>query len=204
MKAVDVYRELRSFGRPVITTEDVALRLRMQRSAASWTLARLEKAGLVTRLRRGLWSTDPRIDPLALPEYLTAPSPSYVSFQSALYLHGMISQIPQVIYAASLAQTRKVRTTVGTYSIHQLKPEFFGGYETVREGVRLATPEKALLDVLYLAAARSRMFARLPEIELPRGFDERKARQWLRVLPLYRRTMVSRRLEAVLSGSRSA
>ena len=45
----------------------------------------------------GLWATDLSLDPLRLPEYLTAPLPSYVSFQSALFFHGMISQIPNVI-----------------------------------------------------------------------------------------------------------
>ena len=58
--------------------------------------------------------------------------PAYVSVQSALYLHGMISQIPHVIYVASLARTQRVATTIGTYSIHQIAPEFFGGYRTDR------------------------------------------------------------------------
>ena len=43
-------------------------------------------------------------------------------------------------------------------------PDFFGGFETLREHLHLATPEKALLDVLYLTTARSRLFAALPEV----------------------------------------
>jgi hypothetical protein len=95
-------------------------------------------------------------------------------------------------------------TTAGTFSIHRLKPGFFGGYETTAQGVRLATPEKALLDALYVAAARSRLFARLPELELAPAFDEKTAREWLRRPPRYRRTMVGRRLEQILAESRSA
>ncbi len=70
-------------------------------------------------------------------------------------------------------------------------------------GAWLATPEKALLDTLYLAPARSRLFARLPEIELPRGFSAQRARKWLRRMPVGpRRTMMARRLEDILAGRR--
>lgn len=66
--------------------------------------------------------------------------------------------------------------------------------------VKMATREKALVDVLYLAAARSRLFARLPELELPRGFDVRECRRWIARIPaLYRRTMVTSRLDALLA-----
>ena len=92
----------------------------------------------------------------------------------------MVSQIPEVIYVASLARPRKVRTSLATFSIHRLAPRFFGGFETVEpSGVRLATPEKALLDTLYLAPARSGLFAHLPEVELPEHFDWDRVAYWV-------------------------
>jgi predicted transcriptional regulator of viral defense system len=203
MRAIDAFVELRAFGRPVLTTEDAALRMRTTLSAATRTLQCLAARGLIARLRHGLWAVDPSMDPLVLPEYLTAPLPSYVSFQSALYFHGLISQIPQVIYVASLARTRRVTTTFATYSIHQLAPELFGGYETTEANVKMGTPEKALVDLLYLAAARSRLFAALPEIELPATFRLRECRRWICKIPAeYRRTMVTRRLNALLANAR--
>jgi len=101
---------------------------------------------------------------------------------------------------ASLAQTRRVKTTLGVFSIHRLAPTFFGGYETLNDsGVRLAAPEKALLDILYLGPTRSRLFAELPEIEIPRSFDKRKALAWIaRIPPGPRRTSVERRLDRLL------
>ena len=39
-------------------------------------------------------------------------------------------------------------------------------------GVKIASPEKALLDALYLRPARSRLFRALPELELPRTFSD--------------------------------
>lgn len=199
MRAVDAYAELRRFGKPVLTTEDAAVRLRVSISAASRMLGKLAGKGLVHALRRGLWAMQADIDPLVLPEYLTAPLPAYVSLQTALYHHGMIEQIPRVVYAASLARTRRVVTSIATFSVHRLVPEFFGGYDTdLKTGIKIATPEKALLDVLYLAAARSRLFARLPELEVPRKFDLNKCRRWIERIPAaYRRTMVARRLDAI-------
>jgi len=203
VKPLDAYGDLQRFGRPVVTTDDAAVRLRVTTSAASKFLARLQAAGLVVRLRRGLWLLAPKLDPLAFSDYLTAPFPSYISFHTALSLHGMVSQIPQVIYVASLARTGLIRTTRGAYSIHHLAPEYFGGFE-IKEpsGIKLATPEKALVDVLYLSRARSRLFSRLPELELTPKFDEDAAWSWVARIPAPRqRTMVARRLEAALAGT---
>ena len=203
LAATHALGRLLHMGKPVLTTQDAALHLRMSVPAASRTLARLAAAGLVLPVRRGLWSLDRQIDPLRLPEHLTAPFPAYVSLHSALYLHGMLSQIPQVVYVVSLAPTRTVRTRLGVFSIHRLAPRFFGGFETTESGVRLARPEKAVLDALYLGPARSRLFARLPEIEIPESFDWTEARRWVRRIPKGpRRTMVERRLDALLEGPR--
>jgi hypothetical protein len=201
MRAIDAYADLRRFDKPVVTTGDVAVRLRTTVSAASRILSRLASSGLVKPLKRGLWSLRVDIDPLELPEHLMAPYPAYISLQTALYHHGMISQIPQVVYAASLGRTRRIKTSIATYSIHQLTPEFFGGYRTdPGQTVQMATPEKALLDVMYLSAARSRLFARLPELELPRGFSLRECRRWIAKIPAaYRRKMVADRLDAVMA-----
>jgi len=50
----------------------------------------------------------------ALLEFLTAPFPAYVSLQSALYLHGMISQVPALTYAVTLARSRRLATPLGS------------------------------------------------------------------------------------------
>ena len=75
----------------------------------------------------------------------------------------MISQVPAVTYAVTLARTRRFVTLLGTVSLHHVQPRFFFGYEDAgRAGGRLATPEKALVDFLYLTPARSRVFRRFP------------------------------------------
>jgi len=204
MRLVDVLGRLVSLDAPVFTTRDAATRLRVPHGHASVSLARLGAAGLVIRLRRGVWALPNRVDPLALPECLTAPLPAYVSLQSALYLHGMISQIPAVTYAVTLARTRRFVTPLGTVSLHHVKPELFFGYEDAgRAGGRLATPEKALVDFLYLTPARSRLFRALPELEWPKAFRPSVARSIVRrIEPAARRGSVARRLEELLDTRR--
>jgi len=199
LAATAVLGRLRRLGKPILTTGDAAMHLGLTRSAASRALARLEAADLVQPIRHGLWSVETRVDPLRLPEYLTAPFPSYVSLLTALRIHGMITQVPHVIYVVSLAPTRRLRTRVADYSVHRVAPGFFGGFTTTPGGAKVASPEKALLDTLYLAPARSRLFAGLPEVEIPPGFDREAASSWIaRIAPGPRREAVRLRLDALL------
>ncbi len=201
MNAREALGRLRSLQIPAATTADAAAVLGLSTEAASHTLRRLASSGLVTSVRRGLWALSDRPDPLALAEYVTAPYPSYVSLQTALYRRGMIAQIPSMIYLVSLARGDRVETKVGTYSVHHIRPELFGGFEhDAASGTKLALPEKALFDFLYLAPTRGRLFAALPELELPRGFRRSEARAWADRIPSRRsRTMVQRALDEVLA-----
>ena len=130
---------------------------------------------MIVKLSRGKWALARDVNRLAVPELLTSPFPSYISLQTALYHHGMISQIPALTYAVSLARTRRYNTPVGTVSIHHVEPEFFFGYDLNESGiVKIATPEKALVDLCYLSPTRNPLFKKLPEIELPNRFSWNK------------------------------
>jgi hypothetical protein len=128
-----------------------------------------------------------------------------VSLQTALHHHGLIEQIPAVVYVVSLGRTRRARTRFGDFSIHRVAPEFFGGFQVLDSGAKMARPEKALLDMLYLSATRNRLFARSPEIELPPNFDHASAKRWISRItsPQLART-VKRRYEELLGQRKSA
>lgn len=204
MRATVALGRLRSLRVPAVTTADAAVALGLTVTAASQALRRLAAAGLVTPVRKGLWALRESPDALTLADYVTMPHPSYVSLQSALYLHGMIDQIPAATYLVSLGRSARLRTKVGPYSVHQVAPALFGGAVLdPRTGVRLATPEKALVDFLYLSTTRSRLFARLPELELPATFSARAARRWAARIPSPRmRTIVERELDRLLGAQR--
>jgi predicted transcriptional regulator of viral defense system len=131
---------------------------------------------------------------------ISAPSPSYVSLQSALFHHGLIEQIPSVIYAAAPGRPRRVKTPLGTVSFHRLPPELFEGFEITADGAKVATAEKALFDLLYLSPSRSRLFAKLPEIQLPRRFRWAALRRYAaRVKSQGRRTLLLASIERLKS-----
>ncbi len=198
MRATDAYGELLRMNRTIVTTREAAARWQVEQRTAGRRLRALEQAGLVRRLRRGLWALDPNIAPFVAVPYLTAPYPAYVSFWSALSHHGMIEQIPGRISVASLDRARSITTSIGTYTIHHLAPGLFGGYRGSDETGYLATPEKALFDTVYVrTAAGSRAF--FPELSLPRNFEDAQMKEWTgRIEALRLRTLVSRRLREVV------
>jgi predicted transcriptional regulator of viral defense system len=204
MNANEAYATLRAVGVPVFDTADVATILRVQTSAATMMLDRLARVGLASRLRKGQWLIgDAPPNRYALAEHVTAPFPSYVSLQTALYLHGMIDQIPAIVYLVSLARTRRIPTSVADYSVHHIAPELFDGFEARADGTKLATPEKAIFDVIYLSGGRSRIFARLPELELPARFRRARLAAWIkRIGPARRRSLVQTRIDALLAAAR--
>lgn len=193
------FATLSRLGRTV-TTGEAAAALNVSVSQASRFLRTLEAQSLARHVRYGLWivGSDP-VDPRALVEEITRPYPAYVSFTSALNAHGMIDQVPREISVASLDSAKRVKTELGTYSVHHLPPALFGGW-VERDGVKLARPEKAIFDLAYVSAVHDGRPRRLPELELPAGFDRNEFDQWLARIESPRvRTLTSRGLRYALS-----
>jgi hypothetical protein len=200
MKLIDAYARLKELPTPVFRTHDLMAHLRIDKSNASTILARLERAGHLVRLKRGLWVFPGQIDPLALAEHLTYPFPAYISLQSALFFHGMISQIPETVFAVSQARTRTYRTRLGIFSIHHVSPSFFCGFTAMPSGCKMAIPEKALLDFFYLSPAKSNLFRALPELDFPAAFRVQTARRMIRQAGHSRRiTLLEKRFADFLS-----
>lgn len=200
MNESDAISLLRKTDSLVFTTREFSMLAGITVTFASQMLRRLAAKGRITRLYQGLWADAERPDfnIYVVTPYLTRPHPAAVSMLTALHLHGMIEQIPQVVDVVSTATTKRVKTPVANYFIHQLKPEFFSGYEFYRrEGKFLiATPEKALVDSAYFAARKGRRFSALPELHLPKSFSRRKAIRLAETIPYQKlRKCVRERLE---------
>jgi Predicted transcriptional regulator len=183
-----------------VTTGEAAAALDVSVSQASRLLRALEAQNLARHVRYGLWivGSDP-VDPRALVEEITRPYPAYVSFMSALNAHGMIDQVPREISVASLDSAKRVKTELGTYSVRHVPPALFGGW-VERDGVKLARPEKAIFDLAYVSAVHDGRPRRVPELELPAGFDRVELDRWLSRIPSPRvRTLTSRGIRYALS-----
>lgn len=203
MNQIEALRRLREFGTPVIETRDASALLGVTPANANAILRRLAQQRLVSHLSRGKWLVGALLPRFALPEMISAPYPAYVSMQSALFHRGIIEQIPAVIYAVTLGRPRRVTTPLGVVSFHRLPPELFTGFEIEPDGSKVATAEKALFDVLYLSPARNRLFARLPELEIPRQFTWSQLRDYAaRVTFSKRRKHIESRIAEIQHGRR--
>jgi predicted transcriptional regulator of viral defense system len=128
-------------------------------------LHRLTASGTLTRVRRGYYRVSARpADEAGLANVLYRPS--YLSFESALARHGILSQIP---YAMTFATTRRPkRMTIGgrEAEFRQIKKALFFGYG-LESGLLVAEPEKALVDMLYMASL-GRAAIRMDELAVER------------------------------------
>ena len=200
MNESDAISLLRNTDSLVFTTRDFSMLADISGTFASQMLRRLVAKYRITRLYQGLWADAerPEFNIYRVIPFLTRPHPAAVSMLTALHLHGMIEQIPQVVDVVSTTTTKRVKTPVADYFIHQLKPGLFTGYEFYRgEGKFLiATPEKALVDCAYFATRKGKRFSALPELHLPKSFSRRKAIQWAETIPYQKlRKSVRERLE---------
>jgi len=178
MKQTEALKRLESLGAHGFETRDAAALLQVTPGNANKILKRLAHDGFLVHVTRGRWIPSRGIDRNHLPELIALPYPSYISLQSALFIHGLIEQIPVVIYAITLGRPRRVKTDAGTVSFHRIPPELFTGFEISKDGAKIATPEKALFDTLYLAPGRSRLFSKLPELEIPRRFGWQELKRY--------------------------
>ena len=188
---------------PVFTTHELCVCSGKSASTVTQALNHLKKEGIIIKIYRGIWAEkdNEKLSPYAVIQHLLAKHRLYVSFISALHLHGIIEQIPQVITLASTAHTKTIHTKLGTFSIHQISPLFFDGFGWYK-GVGnflIAEPEKALIDSLYLSTRKRRQFGHFPELYFPHTFSFKKAKQWINKIPEHKiRVSVRKKLNALL------
>lgn len=182
-----VLEQIMSMRRPVFTTFELAALSGRSASASTQALARLARRGVVVKVRRGIWAVagDPRASVFAVIPYLFPKDRAYVSFISALHLYGIVGQIPRVVTLASPAHTKTILTSLGTFSVHRIAPAFFAGFRWYKDSgtFLIAEPEKALVDSLYLSARKKRQYGHFPELDFPRSFSFRRAREWAARIP---------------------
>ena len=117
-------------------------------------LSRWVRSGRIHQLRRGLYM-------LAPPYQMVKPHPfllanalmpgSYVSMQSALAFYGLIPEYTPRILSVTLLRPSQWG---GGFHFQHLAPHLFFGYQRMElsqgQQAFLATPEKALLDLVHL------------------------------------------------------
>ena len=116
------------------------------------------KQGKLIRLRQGYYTFPSCKGNGDTPFYFANKlyAPSYVSLQSALSFYGMIPEGVVHITSVTARKTASFDNPIGEFIYRSVKPALMFGYTsetsplTKNWSMLLATPEKALLDFLYL------------------------------------------------------
>ena len=142
-------------------------------------LDRWVKSRRVVRLRRGVYLLSDlyaktQAHPFAVANALK--KASYVSLQSALAHHGMIPEFVPVTTSVTVARPEELSTPIGRFQFRHVRASLFFGFGEIEiardQAALLASPEKALVDLLYLTPHSDRVeYLRELRLERPPGFD---------------------------------
>lgn len=128
----------------------------MEREYARKRISQLAAQGWLVRIKKGLYALSDLSSRgfLRLSQYTVAQllvEESYVSFEAALQYHGMYDQLLQTIGSVACKQYKTTEVGSSTYRFTKTSAAFFYGWETIViewHQVKMATAEKALLDIL--------------------------------------------------------
>ena len=149
MRKLDIVFLLEETGRRLFTTEDLRKLFRIKKSNTLYkTVESLIGEKILLPVSKGKYifrNTSPHDFEVANFLY----PPSYISFESALAFHNVLVQAPYNIISATPLRNKKVVSNNKEYIYVHVTPKAYFGY--VKEGSFLiSSPEKALLDALYL------------------------------------------------------
>ena len=119
-------------------------------------LSRWIQSGQIARVKRGLYVVaEEQVDELVIANTI-CPS-SYVSMETALNLAGIMPDITAEITSIVTGKPRKYQTGYGVFSYSKVQKDLFFGFNVHvvgKSSYRLAIPEKALIDLIYVRRVR--------------------------------------------------
>jgi len=149
--SVSTWVALFNRGQPFFHLSDLMKLGGLTRETARKNAQRLLAKGFLLRVGPELYANG--LSPPTIEAAACVLRVAYVSFEHALFLHGVLNQAPYVVTCATLGRPGRVRTDLGEIEYHRIAPRLFTGFESSARGL-LATPEKALLDLIYLRLRR--------------------------------------------------
>ncbi|MCX6084943.1 MAG: hypothetical protein NTX94_00685, partial [Caldiserica bacterium] len=128
----------------IFRTVDFATLLGRDMPSARVELSRLTSRGMLTRASKGLY-LNPYNPPTQEELAMVLRSPTYISMESALARHGILSQSPYTMTLVTTGSTGTVDALNTRFEYHHLQSAWFIGCRR-HESYDMAEPEKALCD----------------------------------------------------------
>ena len=180
MRYIDFHQVFSSLG--CFDTNQVKL---VQPDFDRTALNRWVAKGYLIQLKNGIyafrhWATQPNADLVAANRIYR---PSYISTYTALAHYGMIPEFVAQTTSVSTLKTTAFSNELGKFEYRHIKPDLFFGYHiiasTTLRDILIATPEKALIDLLYLSPVlkteQDMLELRLDEDYMGEEFDYNRA-----------------------------
>lgn len=138
----------------ILRLDDLARRYSIQEIVARNALRRYEAHGLVEHISNKVYINrlNQQFSPRELVNVLRPES--YISLESALVDRGVTSQSPAILTCVTVGYPKTFRSRSVTIVYRKISRELYWGFEekTTRYNTyRIAEPEKALLDWIYLS-----------------------------------------------------
>jgi len=150
MRTTELIKSLNRLNKPFYSIADLEKITSLPRKSLYVTLKRLVDRGILEKVGPGiyqLFSSKTSVEKIAASLYL----PNYLSFESLLSRYGVLNLVPYTITFATTRKTKRITLLGRAVEYRQIKKRLFWGYE-IKGGIYTAKPEKAFLDLVYLAS----------------------------------------------------
>lgn len=186
MTGIDALKKLEELKKDYYSVKDIERVLNMPIDSLRGQLTRWCKKGVLIRIAKGIYAPyGTEIDVLKIANQMYYPS--YLSFESVLSKYGILSQVPYTLTFATPKRTRKMILNDVGVEFTKLSDTYFFGY-TFENGINIASPEKALVDCLYLVSKGKRIM-NVGELYL-KNIDKEKLIEISKVFPDNTRELV--------------
>jgi predicted transcriptional regulator of viral defense system len=147
-------RELNSINQLYFGYEDIARALKISPASARVSASRYVRLGLLMRLKRNIyvpkerWQTTSREERFTLANL--GQTPSYISLMTALDYHEITTQVQRdIIESVAVKRTKEISLNGNVFRYTKVSRASYFGFIRQQQFF-IATPEKALLDAIYL------------------------------------------------------
>jgi len=179
-----------------LTTKDISVLIDTQsRRTLEDIIKRLINSKILTKLERGkYYVANAQISDFEIAQFLY--SPSYISFETALNYHGILSQFPIEITSATTKRRTTKLVNNKAFSYAKLNAKIFTGYYK-EDGYLIAYPEKALFDQLYMISKSIKTDEYLDEMDYSQ-INVKEVRKYMELVSDKTKSTVSNLLKRYL------
>jgi len=181
MRITELIKFLDRLNKPFYSIADLEKITSLSRKSLYVTLKRLVDRGILEKVGPGIYrpfTSKTSMEKIAASLYV----PNYLSFESLLSRYGVLNLVPYTITFATTRKTRRITLLGRAIEYRQIKKELFWGYE-IKGGIYTAKPEKAFLDLVYLAS-RGVASVDLDELDTKK-LSSKKVKEFSKKFPKY-------------------